>query len=100
VRLDSGVAMDAIVPVAAEIGGPVARLRSGSAGALPAAREPERNVRSPDLGDHHRHVISLDDTAATIATGLTEVLGVVLVEQLIAVGIGGLKRAHERRLNR
>jgi hypothetical protein len=27
-------------------------------------------------------------------------LGVVLVEQLIAVGIGGLVRAHERRLNR
>lgn len=49
---------------------------------------------------NHGHVISGDDTAATVATGLTEVLGVVLVEQLIAVGIGGLECAHERRLNR
>jgi hypothetical protein len=58
------------------------------------------NFRSPDLGDHHEHVISGDDTAATIATGLTEVLGVVLVQHLIAVCIGDLERVHERRLNR
>jgi hypothetical protein len=31
---------------------------------------------------------------------LTEVLGVVLVEQLIVVGIWRFERAHERRLNR
>jgi len=37
---------------------------------------------------------------AEVATGLTEVLGVVLVEQLIAVGIRRLERAHERRVNR
>jgi hypothetical protein len=52
-----------------------------------------------------REVISNDQQLlrirhAELATGLTEVLGVVLVEQLTAVGIRRLERAHERRLNR
>jgi hypothetical protein len=52
-----------------------------------ATAESERGSRVPA-----RH--------AEVATSLTEVHGVVLVEQMMAVGIRRLERAHERRLNR
>ena len=108
------------------------RLKPGPWGCAAA----ERNIRSSDLGDHHEHVVSGDDTRgdevvvdldkqrllelvlavleggdlrdpqllrlrhAEVATGLTEVLGVVLVEQLMAVVIRRVERADDRRLNR
>jgi hypothetical protein len=46
--LPPSLATDAIVPVAAEIGGALARLRPGTARALPAARERETVVSGDD----------------------------------------------------
>ena len=54
---------------------------------------PSRNVLSPI-----QQLVRIRHTE--VATGVTDVLDVVLIEQLVAVGIGHLERAHERRLNR
>ena len=68
------------------------------AGPIGVLNHPRRS-RPPAAADvNPRQLVRIRHTE--VATGVTEVLGVVLVEQLVAVGIGHFERAHERRLNR